>query len=94
MGFEVTGFRSQRHDPAAELQKLGGAKVILSTVTNRDALSAVQGGLGLQPLKGLSFRLDSDVRVMVDHLPRDVTGDAALIRTRRSESMPANPEHH
>src|SRR5260370_6950695 len=36
---------SQAQDPAAELQKLGGAKVILATVTNGDAMSAVQGGL-------------------------------------------------
>ena len=32
---------------AAELQKLGGAKVIIATVTNGDAMSAVQGGLGV-----------------------------------------------
>jgi D-arabinose 1-dehydrogenase-like Zn-dependent alcohol dehydrogenase len=38
---------SQTQDPAAELQKLGGAKVILATVTVGDAMSAVQGGLGL-----------------------------------------------
>lgn len=38
---------SQAKDPAQELQKLGGAKVILSTVTNADALTAVQGGLGV-----------------------------------------------
>jgi D-arabinose 1-dehydrogenase-like Zn-dependent alcohol dehydrogenase len=38
---------SQAADPAAELQKLGGAKVILATVTAGDAMSAVQGGLGL-----------------------------------------------
>ena len=38
---------SQAQDPAAELQKLGGAKVILATVTAGDAMSAVQGGLGL-----------------------------------------------
>src|ERR1700704_4426577 len=38
---------SQTQDPAAELQKLGGAKVILATVTNGDAMSAVQGGLCL-----------------------------------------------
>jgi D-arabinose 1-dehydrogenase-like Zn-dependent alcohol dehydrogenase len=36
---------SQAVDPAQELHKLGGAKVILSTVTNNDALSAVVGGL-------------------------------------------------
>ena len=33
-------------DPAVELQKLGGATVILSTVTSADALEAVLGGLG------------------------------------------------
>jgi D-arabinose 1-dehydrogenase-like Zn-dependent alcohol dehydrogenase len=38
---------SQAQDPAAELLRLGGAKVILATVTNGDAMSAVQGGLGL-----------------------------------------------
>jgi D-arabinose 1-dehydrogenase-like Zn-dependent alcohol dehydrogenase len=38
---------SQAQDPAAELQKLGGAKVILATVTSGDAMGAVQGGLGL-----------------------------------------------
>ncbi len=37
---------SQAQDPAAELQKLGGARVILATVTNGEAMSAVQGGLG------------------------------------------------
>ena len=36
---------SQAQDPAAELQKLGGAKVILATVTSGAAMSAVQGGL-------------------------------------------------
>jgi D-arabinose 1-dehydrogenase-like Zn-dependent alcohol dehydrogenase len=38
---------SQAQDPAAELQKLGGAKVIIATVTNGEAMSATQGGLGL-----------------------------------------------
>lgn len=36
---------SQAQDPSAELTKLGGAKVILATVTAGDAMSAVQGGL-------------------------------------------------
>ena len=39
---------NQTQDPAAELQKLGGAKVILSTVTSGDAMSAVVGGLGVK----------------------------------------------
>ena len=38
---------SQAQDVAAELQKLGGAKAILATVTAGDAMSAAQGGLGL-----------------------------------------------
>ena len=38
---------SQSQDPAAELQKLGGAKVILATVTAGDAMAAVQGGLAM-----------------------------------------------
>jgi D-arabinose 1-dehydrogenase-like Zn-dependent alcohol dehydrogenase len=38
---------SQGQDPAAELNKLGGAKVILATATSGDAMSAVQGGLAV-----------------------------------------------
>jgi D-arabinose 1-dehydrogenase-like Zn-dependent alcohol dehydrogenase len=38
---------SQSQDPAAELQKLGGAKVIVATVTNGQAMSAVQGGIAI-----------------------------------------------
>ena len=38
---------STEADPARELQKLGGAKVILATVTSGDAMSAVVGGLGI-----------------------------------------------
>jgi D-arabinose 1-dehydrogenase-like Zn-dependent alcohol dehydrogenase len=37
---------SQAQDPGAELTKLGGARVILATVTAGDAMSAVQTGLG------------------------------------------------
>ena len=38
---------NKSQDPAAELQKLGGAKVILTTVTSADAMKAVMGGLGV-----------------------------------------------
>jgi D-arabinose 1-dehydrogenase-like Zn-dependent alcohol dehydrogenase len=38
---------SRAQDPAAELKKLGGAKVILATVTDGRAMSAVLGGLGV-----------------------------------------------
>jgi D-arabinose 1-dehydrogenase-like Zn-dependent alcohol dehydrogenase len=36
---------STKQDVAAELKKLGGAKVILATVTNADALAGAVGGL-------------------------------------------------
>jgi D-arabinose 1-dehydrogenase-like Zn-dependent alcohol dehydrogenase len=36
---------SQSQNPAAELTKLGGARVILATVTDGPAMSATQGGL-------------------------------------------------
>jgi D-arabinose 1-dehydrogenase-like Zn-dependent alcohol dehydrogenase len=38
---------NRTQDPAAELQKLGGAKVILATVTSAEAMKAVLGGLGV-----------------------------------------------
>jgi len=38
---------SKAQDPAAELLKLGGAKVIVATVTSGDAMSATLGGLGV-----------------------------------------------
>ncbi|HEX4415325.1 MAG TPA: alcohol dehydrogenase [Lacipirellulaceae bacterium] len=38
---------STAQDPAAELQKLGGAKAILATATSGDAMSAVEGGLAI-----------------------------------------------
>jgi D-arabinose 1-dehydrogenase-like Zn-dependent alcohol dehydrogenase len=36
---------SEASDPAAELNKLGGAKVVIATVTNSGAMAAVLGGL-------------------------------------------------
>jgi D-arabinose 1-dehydrogenase-like Zn-dependent alcohol dehydrogenase len=38
---------SHSQDPAAELMKLGGARVILATVTDGKAMSAALGGLGV-----------------------------------------------
>src|SRR5207248_7392398 len=38
---------SQAQDPAAELLKLGGAKVILATATSGEAMAAVQGGVAV-----------------------------------------------
>jgi D-arabinose 1-dehydrogenase-like Zn-dependent alcohol dehydrogenase len=37
---------SQSQDPAAALQELGGAKVILATATSAEAMQACMGGLG------------------------------------------------
>ncbi len=49
---------NQAQDPAAELQKLGGAAVILATATSGDAMSAVQGGLGVNGLMLLVGAVD------------------------------------
>ena len=38
---------SQSQDPASELSRLGGARVVLATVTNGKAMEAVLGGLGI-----------------------------------------------
>jgi D-arabinose 1-dehydrogenase-like Zn-dependent alcohol dehydrogenase len=37
---------SRTQDPAAELQKMGGARLVLATATNADAMTATLGGLG------------------------------------------------
>ncbi|MDX6385945.1 MAG: hypothetical protein QOK48_3518, partial [Blastocatellia bacterium] len=37
---------SQAEDVAAELTRLGGAKIVLATVTNAEAMTATLGGLG------------------------------------------------
>ena len=39
---------SQKGDPAKELQKLGGANVVLATVTSAEAMEAVLGGIGVR----------------------------------------------
>jgi D-arabinose 1-dehydrogenase-like Zn-dependent alcohol dehydrogenase len=39
---------SQSSDAAAELMKLGGAKVIIATVTSGEAMSAIQAGLAVK----------------------------------------------
>jgi alcohol dehydrogenase/propanol-preferring alcohol dehydrogenase len=39
---------STAQDPAAELTRLGGARVILATVTSTTAMAAVVGGLGIR----------------------------------------------
>jgi D-arabinose 1-dehydrogenase-like Zn-dependent alcohol dehydrogenase len=39
---------TQKQDPAAELTKLGGARLVLATVTNGAAMASVLGGLGVR----------------------------------------------
>lgn len=39
---------NETQDPSAELQKLGGAKVVLATVTNADAMAGAMGGLAVK----------------------------------------------
>ena len=65
---------SQAQDPAAELSKLGGARVILATAPSSKAMTAVLGGLGV------NGRL---VIVGVDAEPLQVIG-YSLISGRRS----------
>lgn len=63
---------STKQDPAAELQKLGGATVILSTVTNADALQAVMGGLG------------SNAKLIINGVPeKPLAVDTIAMITRR-----------
>ena len=50
---------TQKQDPAAELQKFGGAKVILATVTNADAMQAAIGGLGINGAMMIIGAVDS-----------------------------------
>jgi len=69
---------SQTQDVAAELQKLGGAKTILATVTNARAMSAVVPGLAvrgklivlgvdMEPLQVSMFDLIGGSRSVVGH---------------------------
>jgi D-arabinose 1-dehydrogenase-like Zn-dependent alcohol dehydrogenase len=60
-------------DPAAALQKLGGAKAILATVTSADAMNSVQGGLATN---GTLLVIGAIDRLAVDALQ--------LLRGRRS----------
>jgi len=38
---------SDKQDPAAALQALGGARAIIATVTNKEAMQSIVGGLGI-----------------------------------------------
>ena len=73
---------NQTQDAAAELTKLGGAKVILATVTSGKAMSAVLGGLGVNGKLIIVGAADEPVKV-----------DAGCYRRRRSVmvGLPARP---
>lgn len=69
---------SQKQDVAAELTRLGGAKIILATVTNSKAMSAVIPGLavrgrlvvvgiGMDPIEVSAFDLVGGSRTIVGH---------------------------
>jgi D-arabinose 1-dehydrogenase-like Zn-dependent alcohol dehydrogenase len=64
---------SHSQDPAAELLRLGGAKTILATVTNAEAMSAVQGGLAIDGML-----------LLVGAVPSMELSPMALIMGRRS----------
>ena len=59
---------SQAQDAAAELVKLGGAKVILATVTSGKAMSAVLGGLGVNGKLIIVGAADEPLEVSADLL--------------------------
>jgi D-arabinose 1-dehydrogenase-like Zn-dependent alcohol dehydrogenase len=59
---------SQAHNPAGELTKLGGAKVVIATVTNAEAMTAVLGGLapnGLLMVIGAAGALSVDSILLI-----------------------------
>jgi D-arabinose 1-dehydrogenase-like Zn-dependent alcohol dehydrogenase len=67
---------SESHNVAAELEKLGGARVILSTVTSGKAVNALLGGMGINGKTVLVGNPDQ---------PLEITG-RLLIAGRRSIS--------
>ena len=59
---------SQAKNPAAELNKLGGAKVVIATVTNAEAMTAVLGGLapnGVLMVIGAAGQLSVDPILLI-----------------------------
>jgi len=64
---------SQTQDPSAELQKLGGAKVILATVTASDAMKAVLGGLSIN---GTFFTIGAVPTLEIDPIQLLITRQA------------------
>ena len=75
---------SQAQDPAAELLKLGGAKVILATATSGEAMSAVQGGLAVNGTLLIVGAADVDAGVAPVAAHRGAARSRAGIPGRRS----------
>ena len=79
-------------DPAAELQKLGGAKVILATVTSGDAMAAVVGGLavnGTMMIVGRCRHRSVSPLQLLGGCSRSKAGIRALPSIRRTRSLSA-----
>ena len=67
---------SQASDPAAELNKLGGARVVIATVTHGPAMAAVLGGLapnGVLMVIGAAGPISVDPILLISG-SRSVTG--------------------
>jgi D-arabinose 1-dehydrogenase-like Zn-dependent alcohol dehydrogenase len=69
-----------QQDPAAELAKLGGARVILATVTSSKAMSAVLGGLGVN---GKLVMLGADME------PLSVSAVPMIMRRQAIQGWPS-----
>jgi D-arabinose 1-dehydrogenase-like Zn-dependent alcohol dehydrogenase len=83
---------SQAEDPAAALQKLGGARVILATVTSGEAMSAVQGGLavnGTMLLIGAAPSMQVSPLFLLSAAARSRAGIPGLRSTPRTRSLSA-----
>jgi len=78
---------SQAQDPSAELQKLGGAKVILATVTAGDAMSATQGGARHQWNFGGDRRSTIDANCAPSFDLRSAVGERLGISAQRIGSQ-------
>ena len=79
-------------DPAAELQKLGGAKVILATVTSADAMKSVIGGLaptGTLMIVGAVPSLEDPALQLLLKFSRSKAGIPERLSTRRRPSPSA-----
>ena len=82
---------SQAQDPAAELHKLGGAKVILATATSGEAMSAVAGRPGRQRHAADRRRGRVDAGVAPVRCSRAAARSRAGIPGRRSTRRTRSP---